>query len=477
MRRNMVSCLPLICITFLFLSSPLGVNAADLYVPDQFATIQAAVDAAAAFDTIIVRDGVYAGEGNRNIEVFDTTLILRSEKGPANCIVDCGGAWSGFYFKGSENSIIQGFTITNGDVGIRANNSSPRILDCIIHDNTYAGIETVFWSAPYIQNCVISNNKGCGINLFESAAETMITNCVVTTNAAQGIRCPYLSNGTIQDCRIDHNEGSGVTVQYDHRLTEAAMMTITRCKIAGNGNNGIQCINASPTITNCIITDDTESGIFFSESSAQVVNCSITANGFYALQIAIESTPTVKNTILWSNTMGEILSDSSSLPTVSYSCVTGGYPGENNISSDPLFVNPSAGDFRLSATSPCIDTGTSLGAPDVDFIGTTRPQGAGFDMGAYEYVQTAVNLKRPTFAIFRVDKKIVLSWGRIEGATGYTLFYSPYPDNGEIFSVDMGTTVGFGPFDGTGLAYYAAVKAFNSEGTTGFSNISYFDLR
>lgn len=58
--------------------------------------------------------------------------------------------------------------------------------------------------------------------------------------------------------------------------------------------------------------------------------------------------------------------------------------GTNNISSNPLFVAAS-GDYHLQNTSPCIDSGTSQNAPLVDFEGISRPQGAGFDMGLYEY--------------------------------------------------------------------------------------------
>jgi hypothetical protein len=55
-----------------------------------------------------------------------------------------------------------------------------------------------------------------------------------------------------------------------------------------------------------------------------------------------------------------------------------------NISEDPKFVGyPS--DLSLSAGSPCIDQGTSAGAPNLDGIGTPRPSGAGFDIGAYEF--------------------------------------------------------------------------------------------
>ena len=41
-------------------------------------------------------------------------------------------------------------------------------------------------------------------------------------------------------------------------------------------------------------------------------------------------------------------------------------------------------DYRLQNTSPAIDTGTYIDVPPTDFDGVARPQGAGFDMGAYE---------------------------------------------------------------------------------------------
>jgi hypothetical protein len=62
-----------------------------------------------------------------------------------------------------------------------------------------------------------------------------------------------------------------------------------------------------------------------------------------------------------------------------------------NLSTDPLFVDPSTGNFRLQPGSMAIDTGLNL-APVVtmDIVGTPRPQGAGWDIGAYEYVGTTL---------------------------------------------------------------------------------------
>ena len=65
--------------------------------------------------------------------------------------------------------------------------------------------------------------------------------------------------------------------------------------------------------------------------------------------------------------------------------------GEGNIRSDPLFVDPVNGDFRLSSGSPCIDAGTDSFIvdeeniiPTDDLDGVARPIRMGHDMGAYE---------------------------------------------------------------------------------------------
>jgi hypothetical protein len=53
---------------------------------------------------------------------------------------------------------------------------------------------------------------------------------------------------------------------------------------------------------------------------------------------------------------------------------------------DP-FVDAAKGDFRLKAGAGAVDAGTALAAPfDVDAAGVKRPQGKGWDMGAYELV-------------------------------------------------------------------------------------------
>ena len=52
---------------------------------------------------------------------------------------------------------------------------------------------------------------------------------------------------------------------------------------------------------------------------------------------------------------------------------------------DPKFINAANGDFHLQSNSPAIDVGVTLAEATNDYDGNPRPQGAGYDIGAYEY--------------------------------------------------------------------------------------------
>jgi parallel beta-helix repeat protein len=53
---------------------------------------------------------------------------------------------------------------------------------------------------------------------------------------------------------------------------------------------------------------------------------------------------------------------------------------------DPMFVDPENGDFHLQSSSPAIDNGTALSDVSIDFDSISRPQGSGYDIGAYEHI-------------------------------------------------------------------------------------------
>ena len=67
--------------------------------------------------------------------------------------------------------------------------------------------------------------------------------------------------------------------------------------------------------------------------------------------------------------------------------------GTNLVKGDPKFVNAENNDFSLQQGSQAIDKGldslSGLAAPKIDFEGSPRPFGSGFDIGAFEYEFTS----------------------------------------------------------------------------------------
>jgi hypothetical protein len=76
--------------------------------------------------------------------------------------------------------------------------------------------------------------------------------------------------------------------------------------------------------------------------------------------------------------------------------------GLGDIQADPQFANRAAGDFRLTAGSPCIDAGTNALSAPTDFDGVARPLDgntngvARVDMGAFEFVHPLADTDRDT---------------------------------------------------------------------------------
>jgi hypothetical protein len=86
-------------------------HADTLHVPGDYATIQAAIDAAVDGDVVEIADGTYTGAGNKNLDFGGRAITVRSAAGdPTFCIIDCEDDGRGFYFHSDEgpDSIVSG---------------------------------------------------------------------------------------------------------------------------------------------------------------------------------------------------------------------------------------------------------------------------------------------------------------------------------------------------------------------------------
>jgi len=330
--------------------------AAELNVPSAYGTIQAAIDAAVSGDTVIVAPGTYTGVGNRDIDFGGKAITVRSVD-PYDpfvveaTIIDCNGSEAerhrGFYFHSGEdsNSVLKGFTITNGWA-------------------FYSG-GGIFceYSTPTISNCIFSGNyaPGDGGGMLNSYSSPTVVNCVFNGNIAKaggGGMCNYYSSSpTVVNCIFTDN------------LTQYLVLT-------GGGGAGIyNSDNSNPILTNCLFSGNSAASggggmTNFGNSNPTLGNCTFIGNSAPYVGGAIDNwwscSSTLRDCILWNNSPDEIfLYDSSACAIVTYSDVQGGWPGTGNIDADPLFVSAVFGDYCLSQTaagqasdSPCVDAGS-----------------------------------------------------------------------------------------------------------------------
>lgn len=185
------------------LSVTLPASAVDRLVPGTYATIQAAIDAAANGDHVVVADGTYTGVGNVNIDTLGKSIVVRSANGPEQCILsgmDVLGDHA-FVLNSHEppSTSINGFTIehfhtTHAEPGaIRVLDASVELKNLIYRHNSTAlgdGGPTVSGSALYVEGtpvnrfCQYIENEGAPVMLADGTM--YILNSVFDGNVARG---------------------------------------------------------------------------------------------------------------------------------------------------------------------------------------------------------------------------------------------------------------------------------------------------
>lgn len=297
-----------------------------------------------------------------------------------------------------STTILDGLTISGG----YANGSNENANGGGIYND--GSFSPLIGSSPLIANCTIINNyaNGNGGGIYNRTqggkANPKIYDCIFQNNSGTALYNDGgggICNATVNRCSFKSNQAPiGSAVYNAGRFGGSNYSTFTNCLFVGNkatnkatiycdGQNGgsggqSYCI---VTITNCS---------FINDSCVTAGGPSIISN--YTYNSGVCSTNVV-NCILWNNTLPLIYNypnGGGTTTNISYSDIQGGYTGTGNIALDPMFIDLYHSDYHLASCSPCVNTGTALGAPNMDMDSVMRPIKGAYDMGAYESKDTGI---------------------------------------------------------------------------------------
>ncbi len=357
-----------------------------LRVPEEFPSVEAALQNACSGDTVILAPGEYAvtdlvmpacgvtlrGEApNDSLTVAATALVgsLPLPYPARSALRFTGG-------RGLGRSRVAGITIRDyPQRGVDAGDAVAALDHCIIRNNN--GAVRADYSSLEIQHCVIADNQlddaygitGGGINFFWGSGHSAVTDCLI-----RGNRCAW--------------DGGGLA-------SSETDVDIRNCIFRDNyaaGFGGGVSLGGGATLENCLLLENrSPSGAgIATHMEPLIINCTVSGNlccGASGPEPEAPASATAVNCVFWGN--DPPAAGISPIPgSKSYCDYDGGvWPGDGNLSVDPHLVD--AGPFRalLAPGSPCIDAGDPAIADQISDWHprwpANYPDAPRSDMGAY----------------------------------------------------------------------------------------------
>lgn len=368
-----------------------------------FASIQAAVNASAPGDTVTVGAGTYD-----EAVTINASLTLTGA-GPGATILDHNSQPTGCacITVNSGTVIISGFTTAHGTSGAAIRNSGQTTVTNSLLTGNSGGVGNEAGGVMTVINSIMSGNAGGAGNL--SGGTLTVIMSTIQQNYGTGIDNEQGGTMTVMSTTITNNGspnqsgGGGVT--------NLGNLNITASTIVGNqaaAGGGIQNWGTL-TVLNSTITGNTTSagsmlyvpglGLIAYAGAATLTHTTVSNNPapgvpFPQAVAAAGGSVTITDSIL-ANAQGDCFGNAS--PT----------SGDYNVTLTSCFPTPQPHDRIAGAgLGPLANNGGPTqteaigpGSPALDAIpignphcpatdqrGVARPQGAGCDSGAYEYV-------------------------------------------------------------------------------------------
>ena len=326
-------------------------------------------------------------------------------------------------------AVIDGFTVTGGwaygslveeySGGGLANYGSPAVSNCTFRENgaKNGGGMYTSGSGSLVTGCTFEGNRaGEGGGMYNVLGSGLsVKNSFFSGNQADsggGMYNYYTLGLTVENCSFSgnysENYGGGMMNSESNPSITGCTFSGNRAGIAGGGMSSLGVGtpvtansggDSSPAVLNCTFfaneAGTAGGGMHVRFCSIAVASCTFHKNlsnlvGGDMANLDYSS-PAIKNSIFWGSSIGSIHTHPTASAMVKYCVVQGGYAGGTSIiTADPKLADPADNGGHtltcaLLAGSSAIDAGMSSGAPPADQRGVSRPQGAGVDIGAFEF--------------------------------------------------------------------------------------------
>lgn len=344
-----------------------------------YLTITKAIASAQPGDVVYVGAGTYS-EALATVRSGTEPLPMRfigdrdgSKTGDAGTVLVNGYGGSVLALNAHSYIGFYGFTLSGGMNATVSISSAPNValIDCVLQSGTI-GVN-VSSSTVRLVGCTIQSNGGAGVSISGTNPKLLMQRC------------------TIQSA------GSAAVVQS----SATGSMTLSACRIAAAGQSGVDVTRGAATITNCVVTGCGASGIIARNDASTCVSAwhnTMVACGSAGITLD-GGTLTLKNNIVATCGTGlrktcGTLTHSNNLYWSNGTTYSGTSAGSGDISANPMFA-PGGSNYSLQSGSPAINAAANAAAvTNHDFALVSRPQGGGYDMGAYEYAAalTAANV-------------------------------------------------------------------------------------